>query len=249
MNFLEIFSSQLGANQMDTLSDAVGGDRGQTNAAIGAMVPLIVSALARNTKTPEGANALANALDRDHDGGVLTMIPNLVSRPDLFKGDGILGHVLGNRRPVAQSAVSQASGLSPENTGKLFAMVAPIVMGMIGAKKRQEGFGADILSSLLNGFARNHENDQPQSNDNDGGGLLGTLGGLVAGAAGGGDGGGGLLGTIGGMVAGAAGGQQNQRSSGGGMGSFISAILDRDNDGSVVDDIGGMIGGFLTNRK
>jgi hypothetical protein len=247
MNFLELFSSQLGANQMDALSNAVGGDKSQTNAAIGAMVPLIVSALARNSKTPEGANALAGALDRDHDGGIFTKIPSLIGQPDLFKGDGILGHVLGGKREVAQSAVSQSSGLSLANTGKLFAIVAPIVMGMIGAKKRQDGFGADILASMLNGFANHHENDQPQGNDG-GGGLLGTLGGLVAGATGGGESGGGILGTIGGMVAGAAGGGQSQGGSGGGLGSFIGAILDRDHDGSAIDDIGGMIGGFLTNR-
>jgi hypothetical protein len=231
MNFLEILSSQLGESQMDALSNAVGGDKSQTNAAIGAMVPLIVSALARNANTPEGANALANALDRDHDGGVLGMVPNLVSKPDLFKGDGILGHVLGSKREVAQSAVSQSSGLSLANTGKLFTIIAPIVMGMIGAKKRQDGFGADILSSLLNGFANSHESEQPQqSND---GGLLSTIGGMVAGS----------------MAGGNPGSGNSGGNSGSGMGGFISAILDRDHDGSVIDDIGGMIGGMLTGRK
>lgn len=241
MNFLDLFTSQLGAGQLNALSQAVGGDQHQTNAAISAFVPLMVSAMARNANAPDGAHALANALDRDHDGGILTMIPSLLQNPAIGNGDGILGHVLGGRRAVAESAVSQSSGLSLANTGKLFTVLAPIVMGMIGAKKRQDGFGADILSSLLNGFANHHENDQPAD---DGGGLLGTLGGMVTGNGGGS--GGGLLGTLGGMVAGAAGGGNG---GGGGMGGFISAILDRDHDGSSIDDIGGMIGGMLTGRK
>jgi hypothetical protein len=48
------------------------------------------------------------------------------------------------------------------------------------------------------------------------------------------------------MVAGAASGGNG---GGSGMGGFISAILDRDHDGSAIDDIGGMIGGMLTGRK
>ena len=240
MNFLDLFTSQLGANHMDALSGAVGANQSQTNSAIGAIVPLLVSALARNTQSPEGASSLSNALDRDHDGGILAQIPALLNNPAFGNGDGILSHMLGGKREVAESAVSQSSGLSLANTGKLFTIVAPIVMGMIGAKKRQDGFGSDILSSMLNGFANHHENDQPQTSD-DGGGLLGSLGSMMGGGSGGG-----LLSTIGGMVAGSSGGNAG---GGSGMGGFISSILDRDHDGSAIDDIGGMIGGLLTGRR
>ncbi len=219
MNFLDMFTSQLGSGQIDALSQSLGADKAQTQSALGAFVPLMVSALARNASTPEGANALSNALDRDHDGGILSMLPSLLNNPALGKGDGILGHVLGGKRPVAESAVSQSSGLSMESTARLFTMAAPLVLGMIGAKKRQDGFGADILSSMLNGFSQNHENDQQQ--EQAGGGLLGTIGSMVTG---------------------------NQGASSG-MGGFITAILDRDHDGSAIDDVGGMIGSMFTGRK
>jgi hypothetical protein len=243
MNFLDLFKSQLGAGQIDALSNALGADNSQTSAALGTFVPLIVSALARNTSTPEGANALSNALDKDHDGGILSMLPALLNNPAIGKGDGILGHVLGGKRPVAEQAVSQSSGLSLESTGKLFTMVAPMILGMIGAKKRQDGFGSDILAGMLRQFSNTHEQDDQQPSS--GGGLMDVIGGMVAGNAGGG-GGGGLMDAIGGMMGGNAGGGGTSAS---GMGGFISAILDRDHDGNVMDDIGGMIGGMMGGKK
>lgn len=218
MNFLELFTSQIGQGKVDEMSNALGADKNQTMAALGQAVPLLVSAMARNTRNEDGAQALSGALDRDHDGGILENLGSLFSNPGIAKGDGILNHVLGGKRETAQSAISQSSGLSAEATGKMFQMVAPMIMGMIGKKKKQEGFDAGILATMLSQFSQTHENNAaPQQQS--GGGMMGNIGSMVSGAA------------------------------SSGLGSMISGILDRDGDGEVMDDIGGMIGGMMSGKK
>jgi hypothetical protein len=222
MNFLEIFTSQIGEDKVDQMASSIGASKPQTMAALGQAVPLLVSAMARNTRSDDGANALAGALDRDHDGSILGNLGALIQNPAMAKGEGILGHVLGAKKDTAQQAVAQSSGLSLESTGKLFSMVAPMVMGMIGKKKKQEGFGASILATMLNGFSQAHESGQ-------------------AGNSGGG--GGGLMDAIGGMMGGGGGGNSSM------LGTMITSILDRDGDGSIMDDVGGMIGGMMSGNK
>ncbi len=230
MNFLDLFTSQLGPGQLDALSNTLGADKAQTTSALGTFVPLIVSAMARNTSNPTGADALAGALDRDHDGSILTKLPELLNNPALGNGDGILGHILGGKRQVAEQAVAQQSGLSAGSTSQLFTIVAPIVLGMIGGKKRQEGFGADILAGMLRSFSNTHEQQGPQNDA--GGGLLGTIGGMVAGS----------------MAGNAGGGNAGNAAPASGMGSLITSILDRDGDGSAIDDVAGMLGNMLSGK-
>lgn len=229
MNFLDLFTSQLGPGQLDALSNTLGADKAQTSSALGTFVPLIVSAMARNTSNPTGAAALAGALDRDHDGSILTQLPQLLNNPALGNGDGILGHILGGKRQVAEQAVAQQSGLSAGSTSQLFTIVAPIVLGMIGGKKRQEGFGADILAGMLRSFSNTHEQQAPQNDA--GGGLLGSIGGMVASS-----------------MAGNAGGNAGNAAPSSGMGSLITSILDRDGDGSAIDDVAGMLGNMLSGK-
>jgi len=58
----------------------------------------------------------------------------------LSTGDGskIIGHVLGNK----QDAVANQSGLDLSAVVKLLPILAPIVLGMLGNQKRQQGFDA-----------------------------------------------------------------------------------------------------------
>ena len=227
MNFLELFTSQLGSNNVDAIGNAVGSDKNQTLAALGQFVPLMVSALARNTSTPEGANALSGALERDHDGSILQNIVGLLGNPASGNGDGILGHVFGGKRGAAEQAVSQSSGMDLASTARLFSMVAPLVLGMIGEKKRQDGFGADVLSSMLNGFSQHHESDQFGQSNSGRGDLLATISNLANGSD----------------------GNSQPQGDGGGLGGFIKGVLDRDHDGSVLDDVGGMLSGLLSGNK
>ncbi len=72
MNFLtEMLMRQLSGSAISQIGNKIGADPGTTSKALAIAVPLLVSALARNSSTPGGAEALNQAVARDHDGSIL----------------------------------------------------------------------------------------------------------------------------------------------------------------------------------
>ncbi len=155
---MDLLQGQLPEGLVDQLSQQIGGaEKEQTATAASGIVNTLVSALARNASSQEGASALSNALDRDHDGGILNNLMGMLSgnvQPQnerAANGTGILNHILGDRQGGVSNMVSQMSGLNNNQTSQLMTMLAPIVMGMLGKTKRENGLNEGGLASLLNG--------------------------------------------------------------------------------------------------
>jgi len=168
MNIMDMLQSQLSGGLVDQLSQQIGGaDREQTATAASGIVTTLVSALARNAASQDGAASLSNALDRDHDGGILENLMGMLSgnvQPQnerAANGAGILNHILGDRQGGVSSMVSQMSGLNNNQTSQLMTMLAPIVMGMLGKTKRENGLDEGGLASLLNGTVSQQQNSNP----------------------------------------------------------------------------------------
>ena len=199
MDLLKMLTSQMGEQGIEAIGSSLGTDKNQTSSALMKAVPFLVSALAKNASSTEGASSLAGALERDHDGSILDNLGSLISNPECGQGAGSLGHVFGNKQQAVQSAVSQESGFDMAKAGQLLMMAAPMIMGFLGKQKREQGLDAGGLSSMLQGAATQ---TVPQEEEG-----------------------------------------------GSGIGSMITGILDRDGDGNVMDDIGGMIGGLFGGKS
>jgi len=169
-SLLETVMSQLGGDALPKIATQLGAGKQETAAASGAAVTTILAALARNAQKPGGADALNGALEKDHDGGLLSDLGGYLQNSQIGNGEGILKHVLGGKRPVVERSVSKASGLDSNQTGKLLAMLAPIVMGALGKQKRQQGMNAGALSQLLGQERQQIERSQPAA-----GGILGSM--------------------------------------------------------------------------
>lgn len=142
----------LGSGELDKLGSQLGADPASTQKAVGAAVPLLLSALGKNAASPQGAQALLGALSRDHDGSVLDNVGAALGSGALGKdGAAILGHVLGNKQGAVAAGIGQASGLTADTSGQLLAMLAPLVMGGLGKTQRQSGLDASGLASMLGG--------------------------------------------------------------------------------------------------
>jgi hypothetical protein len=178
---------QLDGESMQKMSNALGTDNATTSNAVNAALPLLVAALAKNSASPDGANALAGALDRDHDGSALNNVSSLLDGAQGGMGQKILGHILGGRQTNITQSLGASTGLDGGKASALLAMLAPMVLAYLGRQKREQGLDA--------------------------GGLGSVLGSERAGMA----------------------------ARGGALGGLMS-MLDRDHDGSVVDDVGGMVG-------
>ncbi len=156
MNILDILQNQMSDSLIESLTNQIGGqDKSQTAAAASGIFSTLTAALAKNAASPEGRSALANALDRDHDGSVLDDLMGMVtggSQPvnqRAVNGAGILGHILGQKQDNATDMISRMSGLDKQSTFSLMAKLAPMVMGALGKQKRQENLDEGGLASLL----------------------------------------------------------------------------------------------------
>lgn len=158
MNITDLLQSQLSGTMIDQLSKQAGiSDPQKTSTAANGIMNVLLGALAQNAAKPEGANALAKALDRDHDGSMLDNIMDMIggqAQPANQKaadGAGILGHILGNRKEGAIETVSKVSGLNGNQIGSLMTSLAPMIMAALGKAKKEDNLDAGGLSGMLSG--------------------------------------------------------------------------------------------------
>ncbi len=157
-NLIDLLQSQLSDGLIDQLSKQIGAPQQQTRTAADSILSSLIGGLAKNAQQPGGADALANALDNDHDGSLLDNLNDLIGggkpaniNPRAANGEGILKHVLGGKKGGVMDMVSQISGLGQGQTGNLMAMLAPIVMGMLGKQKKSSGLDSGGIANILAG--------------------------------------------------------------------------------------------------
>lgn len=195
----DLLGQQQGSDAVSQISQMLGSNQTLTNTAIQMALPMILSGLANNAATPQGAESLNNALEQDHNGGLLDNLrgylggglsaPQETSRQT--DGLGILGHIFGQKQSAVAQEVSQNTGLDVGQVAKLLITLAPIVMAYLGKQKQQQGLGADGLASLLQGQ------------------------------------------------------QQQMQSSGNPMMDMVTGFIDKDQDGSMMDDLASMASNYF----
>ena len=174
----DLIGAQLDGDTLQTLSSSINATPEQTQSAIGAALPALIAALARNTAQPEGQQQLHRALSNDHDGSILdslgSLLGGVVSQSSgvsdrTTAGGAILDHILGNKKSRVEEGVSRASGLSSGQVMKLLMMLAPILMGALGKRRQQEDLSPGGLGDLLRG-----ESEKVEAASG-GGGLIGRM--------------------------------------------------------------------------
>ncbi len=151
-SLLESLASQIGQQDISQISRQLGTDENSTQSAIEAALPLLVDALGRNADSDQGAEALTSALRNKHQGSVVDNLSGYFSNGgDVQDGNGILGHVLGNQRSVVERGVGQFAGMDTNNTSRLLAMLAPVVLGQLGQMRQRNNMGANDVQNLLRG--------------------------------------------------------------------------------------------------
>src|SRR6478672_13071423 len=122
----ETLLQQFNADTVDQISQQLGVDQQTARKGIGLALPLLVTALARNSSSPEGAQALSDALARDHDGSILNNLPAAVGNYQSGPGDAIVRHVLGDQRKDVEDTLTHSTGV---DAAALLQILAPIVLG------------------------------------------------------------------------------------------------------------------------
>lgn len=155
----------MGQQMIQGVSRETGQPEDKTADVLSMALPVLMGAMKKNASTPQGAQGLMSALSSKHSGGILDDLGGLfgggVDSNVLNDGAGILGHVLGNRQPAVENALSQKSGMDPSAIASILKIAAPILMGYLGRQTSQSNVSdsnglTSLLGSMLGG--------QPQSN-------------------------------------------------------------------------------------
>ena len=206
---LDLVAGTLTPSTLRDLGAQVGASPEQTGAAVNAALPMMLGALQRNSGSEQGAMSLLGALDRDHDGSILDDLGGFLGQGPSAAGDRSLDHIFGGRRAPVENAVSRASGMSGAQVTQLLAMLAPLVLGMLGRARNQGSqTGSGGLGDLLGGAMGRMQQQSP--------GLGGLLGGLLDS-----DGDGSVMDDL--LEKGLGGG--GGAASGGGLGDLLGGLL------------------------
>ncbi len=167
----------------------------KAQSAIEEMLPALTRGLANNMKKEGGLEGLLGALNTGNHQRYVDN-PDLLGKEDTIQeGNAILGHILGSKdvsRNVAGHAAQQ-TGLDFDLLKKMLPVLATVVMGALSKQSARQG----VLG---------------QAGRGGGGGLLGSLAGMLGGG----------------------------RKKSSGVTDMLGSLLDTDRDGSMVDDILGM---------
>jgi hypothetical protein len=152
---------QVTGSALSGVSKKIGVDQNTMQTALAVGMPLLVSALAKNASKPAGAEALHKALVEDHDGSILENVPGYLKKPAVKEGAAILGHVLGNQQGAIAEGLAQKTGMNSDQVGKLLQIVAPLVMGALGAQTQQNNLDPQALANYLGGQQQAAQQAQP----------------------------------------------------------------------------------------
>ena len=213
----QLLGGALGGDMMAKIAGQLNTDEAGAQKAVGAALPALLGRLKANADDPQKAEALAAAVNRDHDGSFLDSMGDKFG--GLFGGSDqagskIVGKVFGDDADAAQEQIASQGGIDKGQAAGLLGALAPMVMGALGKSGQATGgVQAQGLSGMLGGLLGG------------GGGAGGGLGGLLGGLLGGGGG-------LGSMLSGGAGGAGGSSPLG-----KVTGMLDQNKDGSVIDDI------------
>jgi hypothetical protein len=167
----DLVNERLDDRTLSQLSQQLGTDPDTTRQAVPAALTALLGGLSHNVAQPTGAQQLAGALARDHDGSILDDLAGNLGNPGVNQqGAGILGHIFGARRGAVESQVGQTAGLNQSQAARLLMLLAPIVLGALGRAQRQKGLDSGGLSDILGRERRTIEQAHPQNR-----GLLSVL--------------------------------------------------------------------------
>lgn len=211
MSLLDLLTGNTGNQVATQAENKFGVSKTQILALLAVAAPLVISYLRNKSQDSKEAEALNNALDKDHDGSILDDVSQADARQN--EGGSILSHVFGNDKSAVENNLSQNTGISIDKIGPILAMLAPVIMGYIGKEKQQNNVGAGGIGDLLGGILGNAQNQSQASSDP----LSNILGSVLGGGASQSSGG---LGDILGSV---LGGGNNKQS--GGLGDILGGFL------------------------
>ncbi|MFS0489017.1 DUF937 domain-containing protein [Leadbetterella byssophila] len=155
MDLLQFAKDQLNTTAITRISDYLDQDPVDVTAGLSAALPTLIAGFMQKASTTQGAGYLLNLLKNDSRSEEFSF--DIAGALDSGKaaglvpvGSGILSSLFGDKVKAVTEAISNASGMR-EGTSTLLNLTAPLIMGILSRKVKNEGLGLSGLVSLLMG--------------------------------------------------------------------------------------------------
>ncbi len=155
MDLLQFAKDQLNTTAITRISDYLDQDPVDVTAGLSAALPTLIAGFMQKASTTQGAGYLLNLLKNDSRSEEFSF--DIAGALDSGKaaglvpvGSGILSSLFGDKVKAVTEAISNASGMR-EGTSSLLNLAAPLIMGILSRKVKNEGLGLSGLVSLLMG--------------------------------------------------------------------------------------------------
>jgi hypothetical protein len=181
---MNIFDAILGAQDgsaAQQLGRQFGLNESQVSSALSALVPAVAAGFQQNMSSPQGLDGLLSALGGGQHQRYVEDL-NTLDRPDTTAdGNGILGHIFGNKdvsRQVASRAAAQ-TGISEGVLKSMLPVVAALAMGAMSKRMAASPTptGARPAGDLLSMLTPMLDSDRDGSIVDDVVGMLGRIAG------------------------------------------------------------------------
>lgn len=153
VNLMDMVKGAVSDQVMQKIGGLLGqNDTKKTQSLFETAAGSILGGLMKKSSSPSGANDIFKSV-QDHDDGVLDRLGDLLGdgkEQDLMdSGNGVLEGVFGSDRSGMIGTIAKALGLDSGIIGKLLALAAPIVMGVVGRHVKSKALDAVGLGNLL----------------------------------------------------------------------------------------------------
>jgi hypothetical protein len=198
MPLFDMIAKAQNGQGMELLARQFNLNQQQTQLAMEALLPAFSEGLKRNTADPMGMGGFLQAMGSGNHSKYFEDAGNAFSTSGVAEGNGILGHLFGNKdvsRAVAAQAAS-ATGIGSEILKQMLPVIASMVMGGLfkqstGQMQGAAGMGTnpigDIIEQMMKqgmGAGRQQQAPAPSPMDNPLGKILeGMLGGALGGSS------------------------------------------------------------------
>ena len=149
MDFMSLIKDQLSnPDILSQLGRTVGADADQVSKLTQLGLPALLEGMNRNAQTPDGAEALAAALDQHKDDPVADL-NGFLQNIDQNDGAKILNHVFAGKKDKVQKNLAEQTGLQSGQVSGLLSQLAPMLLGALGNQKKEDNLDASGIASLL----------------------------------------------------------------------------------------------------
>lgn len=159
MELTQLLSGSLLNNLIKLISKKLNIPEKQVGSVITTSIPLLLKALAKNTKDPKQAEDLTNVISHDHDGSILGNLTSLFSGETQTDGNKILKHILGNDLTKTTKTIAQKTNTKSTDVQNILVTLAPLLMGTLGKVQKEKKLNTHQTKELIERSARETEKE------------------------------------------------------------------------------------------